>query len=261
MTATTMAALLEIADLDLSFGGVKVLDGVSFDVNEGECVGLIGPNGAGKSSLLNCISRSYRQQRGRITFAGLQLDSLRPHQVVAAGISRTFQNVELSPARSVLRNTLVGAHSRMRAGFLEGLLATGRCRNDERRADIEARKLLDQFGLGAVAERPLAELPYGSRKLVEIARALLGKPRLLLLDEPVAGTNPDERSVISSHIKSIAGELGLSIVLVEHNVEFVRALAQRIVVIDFGVVIAAGPPEQVLSDPAVVAAYIGEQHR
>jgi len=250
--------LLDVSGVTLTFGGFKVLDDVSLSVGTGECVGLIGPNGAGKSSVLNCVTRNYRNELGSVTFADRSLDDVRPHDVVRGGIARTFQNVELSPTHTVLRNTLVGAHSRMRASFVEGLFGLTRSRRDEVRVEAEARELLARFGLGARVDRPLGELPYGSRKLVEIARALLGRPRMLLLDEPVAGTSSDERAEIGAHIRELAKDQGLSMVLVEHDVKFVRSMADRIVVLDFGRVIASGQPDEVLRQPTVISAYLGE---
>jgi branched-chain amino acid transport system ATP-binding protein len=249
--------LLEVSNVRLSFGGALALDDVSFELEPGECLGLIGPNGAGKSSLLNCISRSYKQDGGRIIFESKQLDRMKPHQVAAAGVARTFQNVELSPNRSVLRNTMIGAHTRMRSTFVENLVGAGRSASEERQFRQEAVMLLEQFGLSDVAQRPLGELPYGNRKMVEIARALLGRPRLMLLDEPVAGTSAEERAVIGEHFQQIASQLGLTTILVEHDVNFVRRIAGRMVVLDFGRVIATGKPDEVLRQPEVIAAYLG----
>ena len=171
---------------------------------------------------------------------------------------RTFQNVELAAHRTVLRNILIGAHFRFRASFLEGVFGVGRSLREERRIEAEARELLDEFGIGGLAERLVGELPYGSRKLVEIARALLGRPRLLLLDEPVAGTSADEKRHIRDAIVRVARVHDVALLLVEHDVEFVRSMADRLVVMDFGKIIAAGPPAQVLQDAAVVAAYVGD---
>jgi branched-chain amino acid transport system ATP-binding protein len=250
--------LLRVEQLSLSFGGVAAVDAASFDINGGECLGLIGPNGAGKTSVINCISGCYRADSGRILLEGRDISRLRTHDIVRAGVMRTYQNVELAANRTVLRNTLIGAHFRVRASFLEGVFGVGRSLREERRLDAEARELLDEFGIGGLADRLVGELPYGLRKLVEIARALLGRPRLLLLDEPVGGTSTDEKRHIREAIVGVAREHDVALLLVEHDVEFVRSMADRLVVMDFGKVIAAGPPPQVLQDAAVIAAYVGD---
>ena len=250
--------LLRVEQLSLSFGGVAAVDAVSFDIDRGECLGLIGPNGAGKTSVINCISGCYRPGSGRILLAGREISRLRTDNIVRAGVMRTFQNVELAADRTVLRNTLIGAHFRFRASFIEGAFGVGRSLREERRYEAEARHLLDEFGIGELAERLVGELPYGLRKLVEIARALLGRPRLLMLDEPVAGTSAEEKRHIREAILRAARAHEVALLLVEHDVEFVRSMADRLVVMDFGKVIAAGPQSQVLQDPAVVAAYVGE---
>jgi branched-chain amino acid transport system ATP-binding protein len=250
--------LLRVEQLSLSFGGVAAVDAVSFDIGPGECLGLIGPNGAGKTSVINCISGAYRRDSGRILLDGRDISSLRADDIVRAGVMRTFQNVELAANRTVLRNTLIGAHFRFRASFLEGVFGVGRSLREERRIEAEARELLDEFGIGELAERLVGELSYGLRKLVEIARALLGRPRLVLLDEPVAGTSTDEKRHIREAILRVARVHDVALLLVEHDVEFVRSMADRLVVMDFGKIIAAGPPTQVLQDAAVVAAYVGE---
>lgn len=250
--------LLRVDQVSLSFGGVAAVEAVSFDINRGECLGLIGPNGAGKTSVINCISGCYRPDSGRILLEGRDISKLRTHDIVRSGVMRTFQNVELAANRTVLRNTLTGAHFRVRASFLEGVFGVGRSLREERRLEAQARDLLDEFGIGGLAERLVGEQPYGLRKLVEIARALLGQPRLLLLDEPVAGTSADEKRHIREAIVRVARVHDVALLLVEHDVEFVRSMADRLIVMDFGKVIAAGPPTQVLQDAAVVAAYIGD---
>lgn len=171
--------LLRVEQLSLSFGGVAAVDAASFDIDGGECLGLIGPNGAGKTSVINCISGCYRPNSGRILLEGRDISRLRTHDIVSTGVMRTFQNVELAANRTVLRNTLIGAHYRVRASFLEGVFGVGRSLREERRIEAEARDLLDEFGIGGLAQRLVGELPYGLRKLVEIARALLGLPTAL----------------------------------------------------------------------------------
>jgi branched-chain amino acid transport system ATP-binding protein len=250
--------LLQVEQLSLSFGGVAAVDAVSFDIGPGECLGLIGPNGAGKTSVINCISGFYRSDSGRIVLEGQDISGMRTDHVVRAGVTRTFQNVELAANRTVLRNTLIGAHFRFRSSFLEGVFGVGRSLREERSIEAEAQELLDEFGIGEFAERLVGELPYGSRKLVEIARALLGRPRLLLLDEPVAGTSAGEKRHIREAIVRVTRRHDVALLLIEHDVEFVRSMAGRLIVMDFGKVIASGAPSQVLQDAAVIAAYIGD---
>jgi branched-chain amino acid transport system ATP-binding protein len=253
-----MDPLLTITDVSLSFAGIDVLSNVTFSVQPGECVGLIGPNGAGKSSLLNCISRTYRQSSGSLRLSGKALEDLRPFEVVDAGVARTFQNIEIASNRTVLRNVLVGAHRRIGASLPAAVLGIGRARSSEVQIEREARALLEELGIGADADRPAGELPYGNRKLVELARALLSHPALLMLDEPVAGSTSVERELISRKISALAEKFALTLIVVEHDVDFVRSVADKIVVLDFGRVIACGTPGDVLSDRAVKRAYVGE---
>jgi branched-chain amino acid transport system ATP-binding protein len=249
--------LIEIRGVGLSFGGAEVLSDVSFEVRTGECVGLIGPNGAGKTSLLNCISRTYRSDQGVISFAGRDLATVPPHRIPGLGIARTFQSVQMLPGSTVLRNVVVGAHPRMRGTFVEGLFRVGRSSRDERRFEEEGLRVLEQLGLKDLAYQRVGDLPFGSQKLVEVARALIGRPRLLLLDEPIGGTNTEEREIIGSSIRRIQREYELSILVVEHDLTFVRAVADRIVALDFGKIVADGDPDAVLSHPQVIESYIG----
>jgi branched-chain amino acid transport system ATP-binding protein len=255
------APVLSVDNLTLSFAGASVLEDVSFSVGERECVGLIGPNGAGKTSLLNCISRSYKQDQGIIRFQGSDLARVPAHRIARLGIVRTFQSVELLPRSTVVRNTIIGAHPLMRGTFLEGLLRVGRSPRDEKRFEAEARHTLDQLGLGELADRPVGELPFGSQKLIEVARALLGRPTLLLLDEPIGGTNTEERKVIGNYITRIREQYNLSLIVVEHDIAFVSSIADRIVALDFGRVIADGPAADVLADPKVIESYVGASAR
>jgi branched-chain amino acid transport system ATP-binding protein len=218
------------------FGGIVAVDGVSFDVAEGEIVGLIGPNGAGKTTMFNLITRLYRPDAGEIAFDGETLLKTPPHGIVKRGIARTFQNVELFGSMTVLEHVLLGRHARR-----------GR----------SAREVLNCVGLAEVAHRPAAELPYGTQKRVELARALASGPRLLLLDEPAGGLNHEEVLELGELIRLLQVNLELTILLVEHHMGLVMSIAERVHVLDFGRLIASGTPAEVQGDRAVVEAYLG----
>jgi branched-chain amino acid transport system ATP-binding protein len=252
-----VTALLEIDEVCLRFGGVVALDGVSASVGEGEVLAVIGPNGAGKTSLLNCLSGVYRPQRGSVRLGGTELLGRRPAAIAALGVARTFQNLGLFGRLDVVENLLLGRHLHMRSGFVAGLAWLGRARREDRENRAAVAGVVDLLGLGQYAGRPVATLPYGVQKRIELGRALAMEPRLLLLDEPVAGTSPAERIEMGDAVRRACEQLDVTVVLIEHDLGFVADLADDAVVLDFGRVIAHGTPAEVRADPEVVAAYLG----
>jgi len=256
-TPSAAIPLLDVRGITLRFGGIVALDRVAFDVAEGHIVGLIGPNGAGKTSLFNCLSRLYRPQSGDILFAGKSLLAQAAQKVASVGIGRTFQNLALFESMTVLENVEVGAHCRGGSGFVADAIRLPSTRREETALERSAMEMLALVGLDSIAGRPINTLPFGTRKKVELARALAAKPRLLLLDEPASGLNHDELAALGTLIRSIRDRLGITVLLVEHHMSFVMGLSDRVVALDFGHVIAHGTPDEVRADPEVARAYLG----
>ncbi len=281
--------LLAVSNLLVRFGGITALDGISFEVAPGEICGLIGPNGAGKTTVFNCVSRLYEPVSGDLLLDGTSLLGLRPHEVVARGVARTFQNLALFERLTVLENVLVGGHAtgaprntthaagttgsadapdrvpdrHRRPGVFRGGLAdalgTRAAREGERRLRARAREWLAFVGLADQADARVGDLPFGSRKRLELARALLAEPRLLLLDEPAGGLTLEEVERVDRLVRDVRDRLGITILLVEHRMGLVMSICDRLVVLNFGRVLAEGPPAAIADDPAVVEAYLGSR--
>jgi len=249
-------SLLQVENLRLAFGGVMAVDGLSFAVDKGDILSVIGPNGAGKTSAFNCVTGFYRPTGGRVLLAGEDITRLRPSAVAAKGVSRTFQNLRLFGELTVLDNVRAGMHLRIRQNAFDALLHTPRFRRSEREATEEAHKWLDFVGLRGDRSAEARNLPYGEQRRVEIARALAREPQLLLLDEPAAGLNHNEKLELLDLLHRI-GELGVALVLIEHDMGLVMQVSRRIVVLNFGKEIAEGTPDQIRADPAVMEAYLG----
>ncbi len=263
MTAATGPAarqpLVTVRDIRVCFGGIVALDSVSFDLHEGQILGLIGPNGAGKTTLFNCLSRLYQPDAGAVCVDGASILDRPAHAIAAVGIGRTFQNVALFANLSVRDNVLVGGHSRSRSDPISDALRLGWVRRGERKLRNDVNEILDDLGLAEWADRTVAGLPFGTQKRVELARALAARPRLLLLDEPAGGLNHDEVHALGALIRRIRDERGVTVLLVEHHMGLVMSTADHVVVLNFGRKLAEGSPAAIQRHPEVIRAYLGGQ--
>ena len=259
MTENSPENQLEIQQINLSFGGLMALSNVSFRVKQGEVFALIGPNGAGKTSVLNCICRFYKPQSGRIFFEGQDISRLSTHKVAGLGIARTFQNIELFKGMTVLDNIKLGRHVHLKTGILTGGLYWGRAHREEMqlRREIE-ENIIDLLEIEAIRKKVVGTLPYGFQKRVELARALAMKPKILLLDEPMAGMNLEETEDMARFILDVNAEWGVTIILIEHDMGVVMDISDRICVLDFGNKLAEGTPREIQSNEDVIKAYLGD---
>lgn len=249
--------LLEVTDLSISFGGLKAVQNVSFHVPKGKIVSVIGPNGAGKTTIFNMLTGFYTPDAGSIRLDGVEMTGKKAHEFIEYGIARTFQNIRLYGQLTVLENVLIGYQCRMKQSLWDGIFHTKQLRRTEAEALVRARKALDEIHLLSYENEQCTNLPYGKQKVLEIARALMSEPKLLFLDEPAAGLNPQETQELSGYILELAGK-GFTIVLIEHDLRLVMGISDYVYVIDHGIRIAEGIPSQVQQNPEVIAAYIGK---
>ena len=252
--------LLNVEGISISFGGVKALDGVSFDVKEHEILAIIGPNGAGKSSMLNCINGFYHPQEGMITFKGNPRHQMQTHEAAEQGIARTFQNIALFKGMSTLDNIMTGRNLKMKKNFLWQALYFGPALKEELEHRAKVEEIIDFLEIEAIRKTPVGKLPYGLQKRVELGRALAAEPDLLLLDEPMAGMNHEEKEDMCRFILDVNDEFGTTIVLIEHDMSVVMDISDRVIILDYGRKIAEGSPDEVRANQDVIDAYLGVSH-
>lgn len=252
--------ILDLQNISLSFGGVKALTDISFNVRKHEIRAIIGPNGAGKSSMINVINGVYHPQKGNIVFHGEQRHSMQPSKVARQGIARTFQNIALFKGMTVLDNIMTGRNTKMRSGLLANALWWGKARNEEMEHRKKVEEVIDFLEIQHIRKTPVGRLPYGLQKRVELARALAAEPNMLLLDEPMAGMNVEEKQDMCRFILDVNDQFGTTIVLIEHDMGVVMDISDRVVVLDYGKKIGDGTPDEVMSNPEVIKAYLGTSH-
>jgi branched-chain amino acid transport system ATP-binding protein len=257
---TTEEVLLDVKGISLSFGGVKALSNISFDVRKGEIRAIIGPNGAGKSSMLNCINGFYHPQEGEITFKGETRKQMQTHKAAEQGIARTFQNIALFSGMSTLDNIMTGRNLKMKANVFWQALHLGPARREEVEHREVAERVIDFLEIEQIRKTPVGRLPYGLQKRVELGRALAAEPDLLLLDEPMAGMNHEEKEDMCRYILDVNDQLGTTIVLIEHDMSVVMDISDRVVVLDYGRMLADGTPDVVRNNQDVINAYLGVTH-